>query len=68
MPCSDIPFDQNWRRLRKFLDFIQFEIGTKELEVKCNSFAQRGKGNVDWVINQIIGFCNSKSNELEGNR
>ena len=44
------------RRLRKFLDFIQFEIGSKELEIRCDSFARRGKDNVDWVINQIIGF------------
>jgi hypothetical protein len=44
------------RRLRKFLDFIQFENATKDLEARCNSFAQRGKENVDWVINQTILF------------
>ena len=44
------------RRLRKFLDFIQFEIESKELEIRCDSFARRGKDNVDWAINQIIRF------------
>jgi integrase len=53
------------RRLRKFLDFIQFEGATKDLEVRCNSFAQSGKGNVDWVINQIIGFLQFQKQRVE---
>lgn len=31
------------RRLRKFLDFIEFETGTKEIEKRCESFAEKGK-------------------------
>ena len=44
------------RRLRKFLDFIQFEIGIKEIEKRCNNFAEKGKNNVNWTMNQIIRF------------
>ena len=42
------------RRLRKFFNFTQFEIGLKEMEKRCNKFAEKGKGNTDWMLNQII--------------
>ena len=45
------------RRLRKFLDFIQFEIAiSREIEKRCNDFAEKGKSNIDWTVNQIIRF------------
>jgi hypothetical protein len=53
------------RRLRKFFDFIQFENATKDLEVRCNSFAQRGKDNVNWVINHMIGFLQFQKQRVE---
>jgi hypothetical protein len=40
------------RRLRKFLDFIQFEIGAKDIEKRCNNFAEKGKNNTNWTLNQ----------------
>lgn len=70
MPCLGIPFDQSLREsttrwLRKFLDFIQFENVTRDLEARCNSFAQRGKENVDWVINQAILFLQFQKQRVE---
>jgi hypothetical protein len=53
------------RRLRKFFDFIQFENATKDLEIRCNSFAQRGKDNVDWVMNHAIGFLKFQKKRVE---
>jgi hypothetical protein len=44
------------RRLRRFFDFIQFEIGIKEIEKRCNDFAEKGKSNINWTLNQIIRF------------
>ena len=31
------------RRLKKFFDFIEFEIFDKEIASKCNKFAEKGK-------------------------
>jgi hypothetical protein len=44
------------RRLKTFFDFIQFEIEIKEIEKRCNHFAERGKFNINWTLNQIIRF------------
>jgi hypothetical protein len=52
------------RRLRKFLDFIQFETGTKEIEKRCDSFAEKGKDN-NWTINQIIRFLQFQKERVE---
>ena len=42
------------RDVKKIPWFIQFEIGIQEMENRCNSFAERGKTNIDWALNQII--------------
>jgi hypothetical protein len=34
------------RRLRKFFDFIKFELGLKEMEKRCNDFTEKGKSYV----------------------
>jgi hypothetical protein len=52
------------RRLRKFLDFIEFETGTKEIEKRCDSFAEKGKDN-NWTINQIIRFLQFQKVRVE---
>jgi len=52
------------RRLRKFLDFIRFETGTKEIEKRCDSFAEKGKDN-NWTINQIIRFLQFQKERVE---
>jgi hypothetical protein len=53
------------RRLRKFLDFIQFEIEIKEMEKRCNDFAEKGKNNTDWALNQIIRFLHFQKERVE---
>ena len=53
------------RRLRKFLDFIQFEIGAKDIEKRCNNFAEKGKNNTNWTLNQIIRFLHSQKERVE---
>jgi hypothetical protein len=53
------------RRLRIFLDFIQFETGIREIEKRCNSFAEKGKSNIDWSINQIIRFLHFQKERVE---
>ena len=41
------------RRLRKFFDFIEFEVEIKDMERRYNDFAEKGKSNVYWTINQF---------------
>jgi hypothetical protein len=53
------------RRLKRFFDFIQYENPTRDLEVRCNSFAKRGKDNVNWGISQIIGFLQFQKQRVE---
>jgi hypothetical protein len=53
------------RRLRKFLDFIQFETEVKEMEKRCNNFAEKGKSNINWTINQIIRFLHFQKERVE---
>jgi hypothetical protein len=53
------------RRLRKFLDFIQFEIAIIEIEKRCNDFAEKGKSNIDWTVNQIIRFLHFQKERVE---
>jgi hypothetical protein len=53
------------RRLRNFFNFIQFENETKDLEVRCDSFAQMGKDNINWVTNQIINFLQFQKQRVD---
>jgi hypothetical protein len=53
------------RRLRKFLDFIQFEIAIIEIEKRCNDFAEKGKSNIDWTVNQVIRFLHFQKERVE---
>ena len=36
------------RRLKKFFDFIDFEPIEKDIEYRCNEFAEKSKGNINW--------------------
>lgn len=71
MPCSKYSIRSELtrkyyeRRLRKFIDFIQFEIGIKEIEQRCNDFAEKGKSNSNWTINQIIRFLHFQKERVE---
>ena len=53
------------RGLRKFFDFIQFELELKETEKRCNYFAEKGKGNTNWTLNQIIRFSHFQKERVE---
>ena len=45
------------RRLKKFFDFIEFEnVADKDIEDRCNKFAEKSKDNENWVLSQIIRF------------
>jgi hypothetical protein len=53
------------RRLRKFFDFIEFEVEVEDLERRYNDFAEKGKSNINWTINQIIRFLHFQKERVE---
>jgi hypothetical protein len=53
------------KRLRRFFDFIQFEVEIKDIENRCNDFAEIGKSKSDWVFNQIVRFLQFQRGRVE---
>ena len=53
------------RRLKRFFDFIQFEVGVKETEERFNDIAEIGKNNTNWILNQIICFLQFQKERVE---
>jgi len=53
------------RRLRKFFDFLGFEIEVNDIEIRYNDFAEMGKSNTNWAMNQIIGFLRFQKERVE---
>jgi hypothetical protein len=53
------------RRLRRFLDFIEFEIEIKGVEERCNDFAEKAKNDISWTLNQIIRFLQLQKDRVE---
>jgi integrase len=53
------------RRLKRFFDFIQFEIEVTDIEKRCNDFPQRGRGDIPWTLNQIIRFLHFQKERVE---
>jgi hypothetical protein len=53
------------RRIRIFFDFIQFETDVKEIEKRCNDFAQKGHDNINWTSNLIIRFLRFQKERVE---
>ena len=53
------------RRLKKFFDFIEFEISDKNIEYRCNEFAEKAKGNINWVLSLIIRFLQYLKERVE---
>jgi hypothetical protein len=53
------------KRLKKFFDFIEFEITDKNIESKCNKFAEKATSNTNWVLNQIIRFLQYQKERVE---
>lgn len=52
------------RRLRTFFDFIDFLIGS-DIEERCNSFAQEGKNDGNWVTTHIVRFMQYEKERVE---
>ena len=53
------------RRLRRFLDFIQFEVEIKETEKRLNDLAEIGKNDTRWILNHIIHFLQFQKERVE---
>src|SRR5215203_611581 len=53
------------RRLKKFFDFIEFEMADKAIEYKCNKFAEKAKNNTNWALSQIIRFLQYQKERVE---
>jgi len=53
------------RRLRRFLDFIQFKIEIKDVEERSNDFAKKSKNDISWTLNQIIRFLQFQKQRVE---
>jgi hypothetical protein len=43
------------RRIRRFFDFIEFN-ADKDIEQRCNEFAEKSRNDVSWALNKIIIF------------
>ena len=53
------------RRLRKFLDFVQFRPETTDIEERCNDFAEKGKQNPNWALSHFIRFLQYQKERVE---
>ena len=53
------------RRLKKFFDFVEFEVDVRDVERRYNDFAEKGKSNINWTINQIIRFLHFQKERVE---
>jgi hypothetical protein len=57
--------DRYKTRLAKFFDFIGLELGIKELEQRARVFAQKGKENSNWVLNNILKFVQYQKDRVD---
>ena len=62
---SDVTRKYYERRLRKFLDFIQFEPEATDIQKRCNNFAKNGKHNTNWALNHFIRFLQYQKERVE---
>jgi hypothetical protein len=53
------------RRLRRFLDFIQFKPEVADIEKRCNDFVEHGQQNPNWVLNYFIRFLQYQKERVE---
>jgi hypothetical protein len=53
------------RRLKRFLDFIQFEYEEADIERRCNAFAEYGKENPNRALNHFIRFLQYQKERVE---
>ena len=63
---TDITRKYYERRLKKFFDFIDFEIvADKDIEFRCSEFAEKSKNNTNWALSQIIRFLQYQKERVE---
>ena len=53
------------RRLRVFLDFIQFRSAVKDMEKRCSDFVVIARNDYGWVFNQTIKFFHFQKGRVE---
>ena len=53
------------RRLKKFFDFIEFETMEKDIEYRCNEFAEKSKENTNLALSYIIRFLQYQKERVE---
>ena len=54
------------RRIRHFFDLIGFDLENKtDVERRCNAFADKGKADVRWAINQVITFLQFQKDRVQ---
>ena len=56
--------DRYQTRLAKFFDYIGLETGVK-LEDRARAFAQRGKDDGNWALNNIVKFVQYQRDRVE---
>ncbi len=55
-----------YERLRRFFDFIEF-FNDKDIEERCNSFAEKGRNITNWALNHILSFMQYQKERVEKN-
>jgi hypothetical protein len=53
------------RRLKKFLDFIEFERGVTDIEKRCNDYAEHVRQNPNLALNHIIRFLQYQKDRVD---
>jgi hypothetical protein len=53
------------RRLRRFLDFLEFHTDTSDMEKRCDEFVQLAKHNPNWALNNVIKFLQHHKERVE---
>ena len=57
--------DRYKTRLAKFFDFIGLELGLNELDYRARMFAQKGRDNSSWVLNNILKFVQYQKDRVD---
>jgi hypothetical protein len=52
------------RRIKRFFDFIGFS-PSKDIEQRCNDFAEEARADANWVLNKIITFIQFQKQRTE---
>ena len=54
------------RRIRLFLDFINFGLENKNnIKERCNEFAYKGSSEIKWAIEQVVSFLQFQKDRVE---